>query len=122
VMRGILADVKTPVQDLELGDYNLEARLDISNNNDIGGGLIIQTGNNEFICAGKGFDLFFTPVNDSMRVGIDTVDEGTFTDGKWIPERRLNGDETHASTYDGTGLKFPPDRVSVQKISLYHYK
>jgi hypothetical protein len=50
------------------------------------------------------------------------VDEGTFENGKWIPERRLNGDEIHASTYDDTGLRFPPVRVSVQKISLYRYK
>ncbi len=34
----------------------------------------------------------------------------------------LNGDETHASTFDGTGLKFPPDKVSIQKVTLYMYK
>jgi len=84
--------------------------------------LIIKTGDDEFICAGRGFDLFFTAKDNSMRIGLDIVDEGTFSDGKWIAERRLNGDETHASTFDGTGLKFPPGRVSIQKISLYHYK
>ncbi len=51
--------------------------------------LIIQTGEDEFICAGRGFDLFFTPKDESMRIGIDADDEGTFSEGKWIPERRL---------------------------------
>jgi hypothetical protein len=122
VMRGILADLKSPVQHIGLGKYNLEARLDNTGENDIAGGLIIQTGDDEFICAGRGFDLFFSLKDVSMRIGIDADDEGTFSEGKWIPERRLNGDETHASTFDGTGLKFPPDRVSIQKVSLYRYK
>ncbi len=121
-MRGILQDLKSPAGHLELGGYNMEALLDRSGNNEAGGGLIIKTGNDEFICAGQGFDLFFTPKDDSMRIGLDIADEGTFSDGKWIAGRRLNGDETHASTFDGTGLKFPPGKVSIQKVSLYHYK
>ena len=122
LMRGILADVRSPVQHFVLGGYDLEAKLDISDNNTLAGGLIIQTGVDEFITAGEGFDLFFAPKSDSMRIALNTVDEGTFENGKWIPERRLNGDEIHASTYDNTGLRFPPGKVSVQKISLYRYK
>jgi len=57
-----------------------------------------------------------------MRIAVDAVDEGTFKDGKWIPERRLNGDEVHASTFLGTGLKLPGNKVSIQKMSLYQYK
>jgi beta-galactosidase GanA len=121
-MKGILADLKSPVQRFTFGGYNLEAKLDMSDSNDIAGGLIIQTGNNEFICAGRGFDLFFTPMNDSIRIALDAVDEGIFENGVWVPERRLNGDETHATTYDGTGLKFPPQDVSIQKFSFYSYK
>jgi hypothetical protein len=121
-MRGILQDSKSPPGRCELGDYYIETKLDVRGNNEIGGGLIIKTGNDEFICAGQGFDLFFIPKDGSMRIGLDIVDEGTFSDGKWVSERRLNGDETHASTFDGTGLKFPPGRVSIQKVSLYHYK
>ena len=121
-MRGILQDSKSPAGHFEMGKYNMEIRLDRNGNNDIGGGLIIRTGDDEFICAGRGFDLFFTPKDDSMRIGLDIVDEGTFSDTTWIAIRRLNGDETHASTFDGTGLKFPPGRVSIQKVSLYRYK
>lgn len=66
--------------------------------------------------------MFFIPENDSMRMAIDVVDEGIFKEGKWVSERRLYGDEVHASTYDGTGLVFPNQRVSIQRISLYHYQ
>jgi hypothetical protein len=120
-MRGILVDEKSPVQSFEFGSYTIEAKLG-GDGNKVAGGLIIQTGPQEFICAGKAFDLFFLLKDKSMRVAIDAVYEGTFENGKWVAERRLNGDEVHASTWDGTGLKFPGNRPAIQKISLYHYK
>jgi hypothetical protein len=122
LMRGILADVRAPVHHFALGGYDLEAKLDINDNNTLAGGLIIQTGVDEFIIAGEGFDLFFVQQSDSMGIALNTVDEGTFENGKWISERRLNGDEIHTSTYDYTGIRFPPGKVSIQKISLYRYK
>jgi len=57
-----------------------------------------------------------------MRIGVDAADEGTFEAGKWKSLKRLNGDETHASTWDGTGAKLADDKVSIQKISFYRYK
>lgn len=120
-MRGILVDERSPVQLFEFGSYTIEAKLG-GDGQKIAGGLIILTGPQAFICAGKAFDLFFLLKDKSMRVAIDAVDEGTFENGKWVAERRLNGDEVHASTWDGTGLKFPDDKPTIQKISLYHYK
>jgi hypothetical protein len=121
-MRGILVDIKSPVQRFELGDYIIEARLSGGKNNDVAGGIVFQTGKQEFICAGKGLDIFFIPTDDSMRVAVDEADEGSFEDGRWITERRLNGDEVHASTWDGTGLIFTDNKPAIQKISLYRYK
>ncbi len=121
-MRGIYVDTVAPVQQFELGNYTIEARLAGGRNQHIAGGLIIQTGPDEFIVAGRALDIFFTMQNDSMRLGLDAVDEGTFKDGTWLFERRLNGDETHASTFSGTGLKLPGDKVSIQKVKLYIYK
>jgi hypothetical protein len=57
-----------------------------------------------------------------MRSAVNTVDEGTFKDGKWNPARRLNGDEVHASTYSGSGLKIPGNKFCIQKITLYKYR
>jgi len=121
-MKGMLVDTVSPVQKFELGDYLIEAQLGGHQKPKIAGGLIIQTGKQEFIVAGKGLDIFFIPKDSSMRVAVDAVDDGTFKDGKWISQRRLNGDEVHASTWSGTGAKLPNYKVSIQKISLYRYK
>ncbi len=122
-MRGILVDTLARVQRFDLGDYTIETKLEGERTPVIAGGLIIQTGPQEFIAAGKSLDVYFIPKADSsLRVGVNGVDEGRFEDGTWVSERRLNGDETHASTSDGTGLKFRGNKVSIQKISLYRYK
>jgi beta-galactosidase GanA len=121
-MKGILVDVKNPVQRFELGNYTIEAKLGGNEKTEVAGGLIIQTGLQEFICAGSAFTISFIPKNDSLRIAVDAVDEGTFEAGKWVAERRLNGDEVQASTWSGTGLIMPGNKVSIQKISLYRYK
>ena len=121
-MRGILVDSISREAELEMGDYSIKAVLAVNGKPRVAGGIIIETGSNEFIVAGKGLDIFFTPKDSSMRTGIDAADEGIFKEGNWTPLRRLNGDETHASTYDGTGIRFSDQRASIQKVSLYLYK
>lgn len=121
-MRGILLDSVSPVRQLKLGDYTVEARLAGFRGPAIAGALIIQLAPQEFLIAGRAMDVFFIPQNDSLRVAVDAVDEGTYKDGKWVPLRRLNGDEVHASTWSGTGVKLPDDKISIQRISLYRYK
>ena len=118
-MRGILVDVKNPVQRFELGDYTIEVKLA---GREVAGGIIIQTGAQEYICAGSAIDVFFIPKENTLRVAVDAVDEGTFDEGKWVTERRLNGDEVAASTWSGTGLILPAGKVGIQKIRLYRYK
>jgi hypothetical protein len=121
-MRGIYVDTVSPVQQFELGNYAIEARLAGRKDQGIAGGLIIHTGPDEFIVAGNALDIFFTTQDNSIRIAVDKVDEGTFINGKWVSKRRLNGDETHASTFSGTGLKLPGNKVSIQKITLYSYR
>ncbi len=119
-MHGMLVTADSASSRTDMGNFGIEARL--AGNQKAGGGIIIKTGPQEFIVAGKALDVFFSSYLDSMRVGIDVVDEGIFAGEKWVPAKRLNGDEVHASTWSGTGLKLPEDRVSIQKISLYLYK
>jgi hypothetical protein len=120
-MRGILVDTLTPSIDFDLGEYNIQAVLAGGKKPGIAGGIVIQTGPEDYLIAGKNLDIFFLPKDSTMRAGIDAADEGIFKDGVWQPGRRLNGDETHASTYDGTGLRFT-DEINIQKVSLYRYK
>ena len=119
-MRGILVTEDSINSATDLGNFRIESRL--AGNQKTGGGIVIKTGPQEFIVAGKALDVFFSTYLDSMHVGIETVNEGIFIGEKWVPLKRLNGDETHASTWSGTGLKLPDDKVSIQRVSLYLYK
>jgi hypothetical protein len=51
-------------------------------------------------------------------VGIGAVDEGTFVEGKWVPGRRLNGDEND----QGKAWRFDSKQVRTEKASLYRYQ
>lgn len=121
-MRGILLDTETPEKEFELGGYRIKAVLSSGREKNIEGGLIINTGEDEFVAAGKGIDIFFSMANSPFRPAINAVDEGIFKDGAWVPLRRLNGDETHASTWSETGIKLPRDAYGIQRITLYKYQ
>jgi beta-galactosidase GanA len=48
-------------------------------------------------------------------VGLAFVDDGKFQDGKWIPGRRLNGDETDQGNY----WRFDQWQLRVEKAVVY---
>ena len=52
-----------------------------------------------------------------QQVGIAAVDEGTFEDGKWVPGRRLNGDEND----QGKGWRFDSRQLRTEKVTLYRF-
>jgi beta-galactosidase GanA len=91
------------------GDQNIAAH----------GGVIIQTAAEDYIVAGQGIIVTFTPVGDGLgAAGIDSDWEGTFdARGTWIPGRLLNGDQTH----QGRHLRLPPDEFQIQRVRLYEY-
>jgi hypothetical protein len=78
----------------------------------------MPTGPDEFLGAGKGFRVTFTPRSSSSHVGIAAVDEGAFVEGKWVPGRRLNGDEND----QGKAWRFDSKQVRTEKASLYRYQ
>ena len=81
------------------------------------GGLVIWLGGEDYLVAGSGITLTVEPVDGKGRFGLDQVDEGRFADGKWIPGRRLNGDQTH----QGRHVRLPPGDFGIQKVRLYRY-
>lgn len=121
-MRGILLNAETPERELEFGGYRIKAVLSNGNGESTEGGILINTGEDEFFAAGKGIDIFFSLEGSPFRPGINSVDEGIFKDGIWTLLRRLNGDETHASTWSGTVIRLPRDTYGIQKISIYKYR
>jgi len=84
------------------------------------GGLIIQTGKDEFLAAGRGVIIRFADAtaNSGYRVGIEQIVEGEFVDGQWTGGRWLNGDESGQGRY----LRLPPEKFGIQKIKVYRYK
>jgi hypothetical protein len=61
-----------------------------------GWGLIIEMGPDDFVVAGSGFKVTFRELEGPPRdAQILTLEEGTFEGERWVPARRLNGDELH---------------------------
>jgi hypothetical protein len=83
------------------------------------GVLIIQTGAEDYLIAGRGTVLTFAPLGDGPPIaGIDTAWEEVFQNGRLVRGRLLNGDETH----QGRHIRLAPDGFSVQQVQLYRYR
>jgi beta-galactosidase GanA len=90
-------------------------KQDIASN----GGLIIQTGDDSFIVAGKGVIVTFEDAApEKQAVGIEQIVEGSYAGGVWKPGRWLNGDESH----QGRHLKINADGFGIQQLKLYRYR
>ena len=109
-------------QQLRLGGYVLNItyeRPSEQNPSVLSGGLVISIGPDEFVFAGTNITVTFeAEKGGDPLVGILSVDEGVFTNGQWVPGRRLNGDQTH----QGRHLRLVPGRFSIQRIKLYGYR
>jgi beta-galactosidase GanA len=84
------------------------------------GGLIIQTGAEDYLIAGQGMVITFKPAGDGPPLaGIDSAWEGTFdARGTWVPGRLLNGDQTH----QGRHVRLAPGQFQIQRVRLYRYR
>ena len=82
------------------------------------GGMLIHSGD-DFWFAGQGITITFKGAEPgSPLVGIDIAEEGVFdVQGKWVPGRRLNGDQTH----QGRHIRLPPGKPQTQKVRFYQY-
>ena len=124
----VLVDEATPRSKVRLGDYTIEARFARRSQDpnspvaapvDQVAGLFIQLGPDDYVIAGRSMRVDFESATDATQsVGLGTVEEGQYVDGRWVPGRRLNGDETP----EWKALWFPGDRYTIQKIKLYRYR
>ena len=83
------------------------------------GGLLIHSGE-DFWFAGQGITVTFKGAEPGGPMpGIELAEEGVFdAQGKWVPGRRLNGDQTH----QGRHIRLPPGKPQIQKVRLYWYR
>ena len=84
------------------------------------GGMIVQTGPEEYLIAGQGITVTFKPIGDGPSLaGIDRAEEGVFDpSGVWVGGRLLNGDQTH----QGRHVRLPAGEWQIQKVRLYRYR
>jgi hypothetical protein len=119
---GVVLDGSNRSEKLQLASYTLEfklARQWSSAAPQFAAGIIIAVGPDEFLAAGRGLTISFSPNTPGPSIaGLATVEEGTFVDGRWMPGRRLNGDET----LSGKGMRIPGDGYSIQRVKLYRYQ
>jgi beta-galactosidase GanA len=117
---GFLLDKAHPSVDFKMGVYVAHVSLDeiFGHHAESGYGLLIATGPDEFIGAGKGFRVSFAPIDPKgQHVGLASVEEGHFVDGKWVPGRRLNGDEDD----QGSNWRFDQFLPHIEKAKLYRF-
>lgn len=83
------------------------------------GGLILQTGPDDFLVAGTGMVISFGTLKQNERsAGIDSIWEGRFVHGAWTAGRNLNGDDDNQGRY----LVLPPGQFTIRKVQLYTYR
>jgi hypothetical protein len=137
-------DGQNPGQKLSMGRYTLnldvvrsrnttpEATAGATNAPPRGYALVIGVGPDEYVVAGKNIQITFSPNPPVPEVAtVASIDEGEFVDGKWIPGRRLNGDETMlsyslsqlaANNQTGTGARFAADKPAIYRIKVVRYQ
>jgi beta-galactosidase GanA len=118
-VHGFVLDKDHPSVDFTMGGTTLHVSLDeiFGFHSEAGFGLILASGPDEFLGAGKGFRVSFD-ARSGPQVGIAAVDEGRFEDGKWVPGRRLNGDEND----QGQTWRFDPRQIKTEKATLYRFE
>ncbi len=110
-----------PSVEFSMNGYTVRVSLDeiFGNHSEKGFGLLIATGQNEFLGIGKGFRVLILASSSSpFKLGYASIDEGVYEDGKWRPGRRLNGDESDQGDY----WRFDPRSIKIEKAVLYRYQ
>jgi beta-galactosidase GanA len=122
--RGLVlhATSQRSTQTVALGGYLFDATLSRSwpARNiiaDDGAMLILQASPEEFYVVGSGLSVSVSrdPDVDRNIAGIESVEQVSRAHGRWITERRLNGDQTN----QGRQLSLDPHRQHIYRVRLY---
>jgi hypothetical protein len=79
--------------------------------------IFIAAGPDEYFAAGSGVSVVFSPNTPGPPLaGLATVEEGKFVDGRWVPGRRLAGDD------DAQGQSLTLRTMGIQRFTLYRFR
>jgi hypothetical protein len=82
-------------------------------------GIFIVTGPDEFYLAGSGLTITFSAHTPGPPiVGLATVEEGRFVDGRWIRGRVLAGDDTG----QGNSVSLRAGATGILRVTVYRYR
>jgi hypothetical protein len=121
---GTIVDFNNPAQEIRLGNFKLNVKLDAGWGKAfvpgmLAGSIIVSTGPDEYIIAGKSQVITFEPNSPGDPIaGIASIQKGHFDKGRWVADLYLNGDEDH----QGRHLRLSPDEYEIQRIKLYRYR
>ena len=76
--------------------------------------VLIPSGPMEILVAGTGFFAELSGASGRL-LAILSADRGRVENGRFVPEQRLNGDETH----QGRHVRIPTGQYWVQRVRLY---
>jgi beta-galactosidase GanA len=84
-----------------------------------GGMMVVETAPNEFFVIGSGLTVTFLrdPDVDEQIAGIASSEQVSNTDGSWITERRLNGDQSD----QGRELLMDSHEFRIYRVRLFTY-
>ncbi len=125
------------MSDLNLGGYTVNVNLTRNRRApdvipDLGYAIVIASGQDEFYVAGNDVQVTFLPTTPGPPIaGLARVEAGRFENGRWIVTRLLGGDDcvleymqakAAAASQSGSGLRFPHDGPTIQRVKLYRYR
>ena len=123
--------------EIVLGDFTVNFDLRRNRRNPaqvpaLGYALVLQLGPAEYLVAGTDVQVTFTPRTPGPPIaGIADAEAGTFQDGRWVPGRKMSGDDillnydlakAAAENQSGSGLRFGPEGPTIQRVTLYRYQ
>jgi hypothetical protein len=132
-MTAVMLGPKDPPQKVQLGNYTLQVTYwpirytmpllmpgEPPPGNQIpAAAIFIAAGPDEYYAIGSGVKVTFSPNTPGPPLaGLGTVEQGTFVDGRWVPDIRLAGDDTG----QGEDLFELQRNMGIQRFTLYRYR
>ena len=134
---GALLNSEHPTREISLGGYVISVDLRRNRREPaqvpaFGYGIFLAVGSDEYLVAGNDIQVTFRPATPGPSIaGLAEVWAGRFVEGRWVPGRKLSGDdillnykldEAAAVNQSGSGLRFGPDGPTIQRVKLYRYQ